>query len=547
MPSSATVISQKTRAATAAAKPGPKTRGAVAKAPAAKAPATKVPVHKAASKKKEVDLKALALQKKKETQQKTQQTWDEVSLEIRRHARAMREAQNDNNNDITHQVLDGPGDHDLDGHGNSVPPLDEEEQNGEDNQDLDAPLDEDPNEDTNALLFNLTFEGQGDGHGDDDNDNDEEGATAAVSVPGGDDDDSMDVDFPTNNMQVSSAPSTPSKKASARAHRGLSSSPSSSRSRSSLSANILTPPARHRGGKITEKHFTPKTRRLAILGKKMNRRSTAIKQPFPVDKHSYNMEILQDLANEYKGEDNMIEVFARVLASVDTQQELVQFLGYARSGFFTNCMAKAREWVSTRFGIPGKMRPTEVRDLVAWLLQDGHYKYGDVDTELKTYDTKLPFGCEGVAHILRLEVFSTKGGANIEIFREIVNVRKIAPTTVALMLTFIEHAIQEYSEGVHRHVEFSDTARPHYCYHLSSFNRIAKKALIWADNFGRGLYKLILTQSNKEFLLDVEADDLTEVDIEGLEAEAAATSPLASGGASPLPSSSPPCSSPVCS
>ncbi|KAF9062006.1 hypothetical protein BDP27DRAFT_1428354 [Rhodocollybia butyracea] len=379
MPSSATVISQKTRAATAAAKPGPKTRGAVAKAPAAKAPATKAP-------------------KKKETQQKTQQTWDE---EICRRARAMREAQNDDDDNITHQVLDGPGDHDLDGHGNSVPP-----------------------------------------------------------------------------------------------------------------------------------------RRLAILGKKMNRRSTAIKQPFPVDKHSYNMEILQDLANEYKGEDNMIEVFARVLASVDTQQELVQFLGYARSGFFTNCMAKAREWVSTRFC---KMRPTEVRDLVAWLLQDGHYKYGDVDTELKTYDTKLPFGCEGVAHILRLEVFSTKGGANIEIFREIVNVRKIAPTTV------IEHAIQEYSEGVHRHVEFSDTARPRYCYHLSSFNRTAKKGPIWADNFGRGLYKLILTQSNKEFLLDVKADDLTEVDIEGLEAEAAATSPLASGGASPLPSSSPPRSSPVCS
>ncbi|KAF9059919.1 hypothetical protein BDP27DRAFT_1430713 [Rhodocollybia butyracea] len=495
MPSSATVISQKTRAATAAAKPGPKTSGA------------------AASKKKEVDLKALALQKKKETQQKTQQTQDE---EIRRRARAMREAQNDDD-DITHQVLDGPGDHDLDSHGNSVPPLDEEEQNGEDNQDLDAPLDEDPD----ALLFNSTFEGQGDGHGDDNNKNNEEGVMAAVSVPGGDDDDSMDVDFPTNNMQVSSAPSTPSKKASARARQGLSSSPSSSRSRSSLSANILTPPARRRGGKITEKHFTPKTRRLAILGKKMNRRSTAIKQPFPVDKHSYNMEILQDLANEYKGEDNMIEVFARVLASVDTQQELVQFLGYARSGFFTNCMANAREWVSTRFGIPGKMRPTEVRDLVAWLLQDGHYKYSDVDTELKTYDTKLPFGCEGVAHILRLEVFSTKGGANIEIFREIVNVRKIAPTTVALMLTFIEHAIQEYSEGVHRHVEFSDTARP------------------------RELYKLILTQSNKEFLLDVEADDLTEVDIEGLEAEAAATSPLASGGASPFPSSSPPRSSPV--
>jgi hypothetical protein len=54
-----------------------------------------------------------------------------------------------------------------------------------------------------------------------------------------------------------------------------------------------------------------------------------------------------------------------------------------------------------------------------------------------TYNTKLPFGCEGIAHILRLEVFATKGGANIEIFREIVKARKIAPTTIALMLTFV--------------------------------------------------------------------------------------------------------------
>jgi hypothetical protein len=96
-----------------------------------------------------------------------------------------------------------------------------------------------------------------------------------------------------------------------------------------------------------------------------------------------------------------------------------------------------------------------------------------------------------------------------------------------------------------------------YCFHLSSFNRIAQKAPQWAANFCSSLYKLILwvlidcrsyhliiyrhhsTQSNKEFLLDVEADDLTEVDIEGLEAEAAASSD------SSLPPSSPPRSSPA--
>jgi hypothetical protein len=60
----------------------------------------------------------------------------------------------------------------------------------------------------------------------------------------------------------------------------------------------------------------------------MNRRATATKQPFPSDKHAYNMDILQELSNEYKGEGDMVDVFARVLASVETQQELVQFVSF---------------------------------------------------------------------------------------------------------------------------------------------------------------------------------------------------------------------------
>ncbi|KAF9020448.1 hypothetical protein BDP27DRAFT_1439549 [Rhodocollybia butyracea] len=164
----------------------------------------------------------------------------------------------------------------------------------------------------------------------------------------------MDVDSPSNEIQVSSSPpSTPLKKPMERIHDRLRSSTSlpSSRSRSSLSSSLVTPP-----------------------GKKMNRQATATDQPFPTDKHAYNMDILQDLAHDY-------------------------------------------------------------------------------------------------------------------------------------------------------------------CFHLSLFNRIANEAPIWSNNFATSLYKLILTQSNKEFLLDIEADDLTEVDVKGLEADVIRDS-------SPLPSSSPPQLSP---
>ncbi|KAF9059371.1 hypothetical protein BDP27DRAFT_1431470 [Rhodocollybia butyracea] len=478
-----TPIVKKTQASAAAAvaNSGPKTRTwAAAQVVGANVPARK----------KEINLKALALQQKKEAQKKSQQKAQQArDAAICERARAMREAQGDDDDDDNTAGQDLEG---LDGQRDSpVPPLDKEEQ---DDQDLDGPLDEDPD----ALLF----------HGSDDEHRQAErhGNDAPGIVAGHNDNDNMEVDLPSNQIQVSSPPSTPSKKA----------------------LNCLHIPSRC----------------LLADEVRMNCCATATQQPFPSDKHGYNMEILQDLAKDYKGEDDMVEVFARVLASVDTQQELVQFLGYARSGFFTNCMAKAREWVATCFGLPGKMNSTEVKELVGWLLKDGHYKYGEVDIHNKTYNTKLPFGCEGIAHILRLEVFATEGGANIEIFREIVNVRKIAPTTIALMITFIEHFLNEYVEGVYRHVEFSDTARPCYCFHLSSFNHIANKAPKWANNFATSLYKLILTQSNKEFLLDAEADDLTEVDIEGLEA-AAVAAPVDNRGPSPLPSSSPHCSSPL--
>lgn len=58
-------------------------------------------------------------------------------------------------------------------------------------------------------------------------------------------------------------------------------------------------------------------------------------------------------------------------------------------------------------------------------------------SQLRTYDTKQPFGCDGIAHILRLEVFATKGGANIEVFREIVAAGRIRAPTIALLLTVV--------------------------------------------------------------------------------------------------------------
>ncbi|KAE9392699.1 hypothetical protein BT96DRAFT_944429 [Gymnopus androsaceus JB14] len=348
----------------------------------------------------------------------------------------------------------------------------------------------------------------------------------------GDTTNSMNIDEPNNNIRVSSSPvpSTPSKKMTAlqRLRQRLALNISPSRSKSS---GVGSPAAtrRRRSSKITNDHFTPRTLSLALAGKKSARCETTMVDAFPGDKHKFFLGILHKLATTEK-DGPLYQAYGCVLANMDLQKDLVLFLGYARGGIFTGFISRACQWVPSCFGLPGTMAAVEVRDLVQWIAHDGRFKYGEIDPVNRTYNTKLPFGSEGIAHILRLEVFASKGGANIDVFREVVAAGRIRGPTIALMLTCIEHALNEYSDGVHRHAEFSDAARSRYLFHLSSYNKIAVAAPTWAENFEISLYKLIITQSNKAFLLDVQADDLNEVDVAGLEADAVAEKDLVSVG-----------------
>ncbi|KAE9390995.1 hypothetical protein BT96DRAFT_1001750 [Gymnopus androsaceus JB14] len=388
---------------------------------------------------------------------------------------------------------------------------------------------DDEESDEDAAFFANTF-GTGNLHG---HDSDEEHQMLAGNLfEKGDTTDSMNIDEPNNNICVSSSPvpSTPSKKMTAsqclRQRLALNISPSHSKS-----SGVGSPAAtrRRRSSKITNDHFTPRTLSLALAGKKSAHCETTTVDAFPGDKHKFFLGILHKLATTEK-DGPLYQAYGRVLANMDLQKDLVLFLGYARGGIFTGFISHARQWVPSRFGLPGTMAAVEVRDLVQWIAHDGRFKYGEIDPVNRTYNTKLPFGSEGIAHILQLEVFASKGGANIDVFREVVAAGRIRGPTIALMLTCIEHALNEYSDGVHRHAEFSDAARSRYLFHLSSYNKIAVAAPTWAENFEISLYKLIITQSNKAFLLDVQADDLNEVDVAGLEADVVAEKDLVSVG-----------------
>ncbi|KAJ3719983.1 hypothetical protein C8R42DRAFT_777102 [Lentinula raphanica] len=316
----------------------------------------------------------------------------------------------------------------------------------------------------------------------------------------------MEVELPDNGIHVAHSETTPP-----------ASSPFSSPKRTSVQAAFarnklrqqlnISPtkssssrkrsPEKRKVYKVTSNMFTPKTRKLAEAAKRHAPRSTA-------------------------SAESLVEVFEDLKQDTDLQKLLTSFMGYARGGLFTSLAKKAREFTASYYALPGTRKPSEVKEIVTWLLTDGHFKYGGVNIETQTFDNQKPFEADGIAHLLRLEYFATKGGANIAVFKEMVSAKRIKAPTVALMITVLEHALMEYSEGTYRNSEFTDSAKSRYHFHLASYNRVAQAAPTWADRFEMNLFNLVLNQSNKTFLLDVEADDMKEVDLASLEANAVA-------------------------
>jgi hypothetical protein len=51
----------------------------------------------------------------------------------------------------------------------------------------------------------------------------------------------------------------------------------------------------------------------------------------------------------------------------------------------TSLITKARQHVTSYYGIPGNRSQAAVKTLVSWLTTDGRYKYGGIDLEVSSF------------------------------------------------------------------------------------------------------------------------------------------------------------------
>lgn len=82
-------------------------------------------------------------------------------------------------------------------------------------------------------------------------------------------------------------------------------------------------PVRRGSAKLTEKHFTPRSFRLASLGKSYARQSIALNDAFPDDKESFLWESLhKSAANDGK----LAEVIRRAVENDREKEKLIKYV-----------------------------------------------------------------------------------------------------------------------------------------------------------------------------------------------------------------------------
>uniref|UniRef100_A0A0W0FAH2 DUF6532 domain-containing protein n=1 Tax=Moniliophthora roreri TaxID=221103 RepID=A0A0W0FAH2_MONRR len=282
---------------------------------------------------------------------------------------------------------------------------------------------------------------------------------------------------------------------------------------------------RHSGPyKVTSNCFMLKTLHLLEHSKQVERRLVTTDHAFAQDLDEQAVAAIKEAAasadssysTDYQGALN------HLLSNIDHLNIGITFIMFFSDLCFsmTEPGHSSRSEVPGQYGIPGRKDPADVAKDVQFLLHKGTFKYGGINLEACTFDHMQLYGHNIFPSMIQLEYFMTKGTANVLAFQDIIKHRCISPATIALSATVIEHALMEYPQGTHRKTDFTESARSRYLFHLSSYTKIAQGARCWAEQFERKLFDLILNQSNKSFLLEVDADDLPDVDMTALAAAA---------------------------
>ncbi|KAJ8087483.1 hypothetical protein PM082_006314 [Marasmius tenuissimus] len=269
--------------------------------------------------------------------------------------------------------------------------------------------------------------------------------------------------------------------------------------------------------KINLTHFTPRTQRVVNLTRSEVRKDISLENAYPpldsLEKYTW-IRTLAELAVSQNGGDE-----ERNFMDGELKELFTAYAVYGRSGFMNNLTTKARNAIGGHYGIPGSNDAKTIAKRVAWLTNQGTFKFGSLNIEKETCARDEPYQNDIYRALIR-QIFFSRGKADAAVFKALTRTQSIPGPIFALLSTAIEHALLQWKSGVETKTEFGDGSKARYQVHLEAWNALEAKAPTYARNLSKRVFRTSAEQTNKAFLLEEAMDEMSGIDFEGLEAMA---------------------------
>ncbi|KAF8168940.1 hypothetical protein BJ912DRAFT_924479 [Pholiota molesta] len=292
-----------------------------------------------------------------------------------------------------------------------------------------------------------------------------------------------------------SASKTPSRSAS------LAPSTASSSSKAASNAHAA---ATGSGSKVTEAHFSPSSRALAIAAKAQVRYQMVFGDMSDASgpkRFDFAWNAIQKAAQKSKNA-NTIAAFKKNSHDMAKKKNLVTFALYARTNLLSSLISKSRMKVKGSYGLTGTT--DKIRSDVAWLLEDAKFMFGYQFTEV----IQDQWFCS-----------TSKSKADQETTARIIEEKTIPVTIILVTLAAIEHSLKEWKEGTKSALPFSEEAmKSSSNRHKANWNKLEMATKKWTGFWLRTLYmKIASSQSLLQAASSTTDQDLAPVDFSALD------------------------------
>ncbi|KAJ8481926.1 hypothetical protein ONZ45_g15141 [Pleurotus djamor] len=190
------------------------------------------------------------------------------------------------------------------------------------------------------------------------------------------------------------------------------------------------------------------------------------------------------------------------------RQHLLEYISYVISGIRNKVKTAASMATPNAYNLVGTSKPSVVQRRVAWLLTGGHFHYGEVNVTKQefTYNAQLPYSHPIISDTIRNIFFEGSADKSVRgVFTAMMASKTIPLPLLALVLTAIQHSLEEFANGRKQAKEFkAHEVRMTYKYHLAAIDVLKANAGNWLPSMLAQTWNRIMLHARPSLLAALE-------------------------------------------